>query len=213
MIIVTDESTPGDVIDSMKEGAFSYFAKPFSLENFEEIVRIAIEGPTWDDGIEVASATPDWINLYVRCDVTVADRLMQFLREITDLPEREGREAGMAFREVLLNAMEHGGNFDPDQYVEIAYVRTRKMVTCRVKDPGKGFSLNELKHSAIANPEGDPLKHAVIREQQGMRPGRLWRSSGAQHGGRTSLQRARQRSAAGEIPGQSKAVDRLPLSL
>jgi DNA-binding NarL/FixJ family response regulator/anti-sigma regulatory factor (Ser/Thr protein kinase) len=171
MIIVTDESTPSDVIDSMKEGAFSYFAKPFSLENFEEIVRIAIEGPTWDDGIEVASATPDWINLYVRCDVTVADRLMQFLREITDLPEREGREAGMAFREVLLNAMEHGGNFDPEQYVEIAYVRTRKMVTCRVKDPGKGFSLNELKHSAIANPEGDPLKHAVIREQQGKRPG------------------------------------------
>jgi DNA-binding NarL/FixJ family response regulator/anti-sigma regulatory factor (Ser/Thr protein kinase) len=171
MIIVTDESTPKDVIESMREQAFSYFAKPFSLDHFEGIVRIAIEGPCWDDGIEVASATPDWINLLVRCDAKTADRLMQFLREISDLPEAEGRTAGMAFREILLNAMEHGGKFDPEQYVEISYVRTRKMVTCRIKDPGQGFSLEELKHSAIANPPSDPLRHAVVREEKGLRPG------------------------------------------
>jgi anti-sigma regulatory factor (Ser/Thr protein kinase) len=171
MIIVTDESTPSDVIDSMKEQAFSYFAKPFSMEHFEEIVGIAIEGPCWDDGIEVGSATPDWINLHVRCDARTADRLLQFLREVSDLPEKEGYAAGTAFREILLNAMEHGGKFDPEQYVEISYVRTRKMVTCRIKDPGQGFSLAELKHSAIANPASDPLRHAVVREEQGLRPG------------------------------------------
>jgi CheY-like chemotaxis protein len=171
MIIVTDESTPKDVIDSMRERAFSYFAKPFSLEHLEEIVRIAVEGPCWDDGIEVAAATPDWIDLLVRCDTKTADRLLQFMREVSDLPDREGRDAGLAFREILLNAMEHGGQFDPEQYVEISYVRTRKMVACRIKDPGKGFSLEELRHSALANPPGDPLRHAVVREQQGLRPG------------------------------------------
>jgi DNA-binding NarL/FixJ family response regulator len=171
MIIVTDESTPKDVIDSMKEQAFSYFAKPFSMEHFEELVRMVVEGPCWDDGIEVASATPDWINLHVRCHPKTADRLMQFLREISDLPEKEGHEAGMAFREILLNAMEHGGRFDPQHYVEISYVRTRKMVTCRIKDPGQGFSLAELKHAAIANPPGDPLQHLLVREEHGMRPG------------------------------------------
>jgi anti-sigma regulatory factor (Ser/Thr protein kinase) len=93
------------------------------------------------------------------------------MEEIADLPEREGRDAGVAFREVLLNAMEHGGQFNPEEYVEISYVRTRKMVTCRIKDPGKGFSLQEMKHSALANPPGDPLRHATVREQRGLRPG------------------------------------------
>jgi len=171
MIIVTEESTPQDVLDSMRERAFSYFARPFPMESFENIVHIAMTCPCWDDGIEVISATPDWVNLQVRCEPHVADRLLQFMREIADLPEREGREAGVAFREMLLNAMEHGGNFDPEEYVEISYVRTRKMVTCRIKDPGKGFSLQELKHSALQNPPADPLRHAVVREQQGMRPG------------------------------------------
>lgn len=171
MIIVTDEGTPQDVLDSMREKAFSYFERPFSMESFEHIVNIAMNCPCWDDGIELISATPDWVNLQVRCEVNTAERLMQFMREIADLPEREGREAGQAFRELLLNSMEHGGHFDPEEYVEISYVRTRKMAMCRIKDPGKGFSLRELKHSALANPAGDPLRHAVVREQQGMRPG------------------------------------------
>ena len=171
MIIVTDESTPQDVLDSMKEQAFSYFARPFSIETFEQMVGMAMNCPCWDDGIEVASATPDWIQLHVRCDAPTADRLLQFMREIAHLPEKEGQEAAVAFREVLLNAMEHGGHFDPHQYVEISYVRTRKMVGCRIKDPGEGFSLEELQHAAIANPPGDPLRHASVREQQGMRVG------------------------------------------
>jgi hypothetical protein len=45
------------------------------------------------------------------------------------------------------------------------------MVLCRVKDPGQGFSLEELEHSAIANPEEDPFKHMETREAQGRRPG------------------------------------------
>jgi CheY-like chemotaxis protein len=171
MIIVTDESTPEDALDSMRERAFSYFAKPFSIESFKEMVAIAMKSPCWDDGIEVASATPDWINLFVRCDPHTADRLLQFMREIADLPEKELQDAGVAFREMLLNAMEHGGHFDPNQYVEISYMRTRKLVACRIKDPGEGFSLEELKHAALANPPEDPLRHALLREQLGLRPG------------------------------------------
>ena len=76
-----------------------------------------------------------------------------------------------AFREILINAMEHGARFDPSQHVEVSYVRTKRMVLCRVKDPGEGFSLEELQHSAIANPEDDPFKHMETREAQGKRPG------------------------------------------
>jgi len=55
--------------------------------------------------------------------------------------------------------------------VEVSYVRTKRMVLCRVKDPGQGFSLEELQHSAIGNPEDDPFKHMETREAQGKRPG------------------------------------------
>jgi len=171
MIIIADAGTPQDVLDSMRERAFSYFAKPFSIDSFSQIVLIAMNCPCWDDGIEVASGTPEQISLFVRCDAPTADRLLQFMREISGLPEKEGKEAGVAIREMLYNAIEHGGQLDPQQYVEVTYVRTKKMVTCRIKDPGKGFSLEELQHAAIGNPPDDPLRHAMVREARGMRPG------------------------------------------
>ena len=171
LIILTDESTPADVIASMREGAFSYFSKPFSTEALIEMVRMAVAEPTWDDGIEVISATPEWISVIVRCDTKTADRLVHFFQEISDLPDPEKGNVAMAFHELLLNAMEHGGKFDPEQYVEISYVRTRKIIMCRIKDPGRGFSLDEIEHAAINNPSYDPIRHALFREKQGLRPG------------------------------------------
>jgi DNA-binding NarL/FixJ family response regulator len=173
MIILADESTPADVIASMREYAFGYLSKSFSMESLSEIVHMALDSPAWDDGIEVASATPQWLTLHVRCEIQAADRLLQFMREIADLdlPEDERRDVGIAFREMLLNAMEHGGNFDPSQYVEISYVRTSHMVMCRIKDPGQGFSLEEIRHAAVSNPPEDPTAHIAVRNERGMRPG------------------------------------------
>jgi DNA-binding response OmpR family regulator len=171
LIIVADEFTPGDVLAAIRERAFSYFSRPFSNERLEEMIRIAMSEPFWDDGIEVLSVVPNWIRLCVRCDLPTANRLLQFYREASDLPDGETEEVAAAFREILINAMEHGARFDPSQHVEVSYVRTKRMVLCRVKDPGEGFSLEELQHSAIANPEDDPFKHMETREAQGKRPG------------------------------------------
>jgi CheY-like chemotaxis protein len=171
IIILTGESTPAAVIDSMRERAFSYFSRPFSLQALAEMVHLAADGPAWDDGIEVMSATPEWIRVLARCDLKTADRLIQFLQEVGDLPEQEGGALAMASREMLLNAMEYGGKFQPDQWVEISYVRARHMVMCRVKDPGEGFTLDEIEHAAIANPDEDPLRHVTARDAKGLRPG------------------------------------------
>ena len=97
--------------------------------------------------------------------------MLQFLHEISDLPEPERTDVAAAFREILLNSIEHGGHFDPDQYVEISYLRTRRMVMCRVKDPGEGFSLDEIRHASVANPPDDPIRHIAYRDAQGLRPG------------------------------------------
>jgi anti-sigma regulatory factor (Ser/Thr protein kinase) len=96
---------------------------------------------------------------------------LQFLHEIVDLPGRERDDVAGAFREMLLNAIEHGGHFDPSQYVEISYVQARHVVMCRVKDPGQGFSLEEIQHAAFANPPDDPIRHQAFRDAKGLRPG------------------------------------------
>src|SRR5215469_3085873 len=113
LIILTDKFTPGDVISAMREGAFSYFSAPFQASELADMVQAAMAAPCWDDGIEVLSATPDWVRLTVRCDITTADRLVQFLRGFKDPNVPEG--IILAFKEILLNAIEYGGNFDPSQ--------------------------------------------------------------------------------------------------
>jgi anti-sigma regulatory factor (Ser/Thr protein kinase) len=171
LIILTNESTPEDVLASMREHAFSFFSKPYSLEQLGNMIQMAIEAPFWDDGIEVHSSTTEWIKLQVRCQVRTADRLLQFMKEISDLPGKERYEVGMAFREILLNAMEHGGGLDPRKYVEVEYVRARRMISCRISDPGAGFTLDEIPHAAVANPDNNPVRHAEIRDELGLRPG------------------------------------------
>jgi anti-sigma regulatory factor (Ser/Thr protein kinase) len=171
LIIITTESTPSDVIAAMRERAFSYFSQPYSMTVFEQMLHLATTGPVWDEGIEILSATPELIQLIARCDLKTADRLIQFIHEVANLPQKEKEAVGFAFREMLMNAIEHGAHFNSTQHVEISYVRAKHMVLCRVKDPGEGFSLDGVRHAAIMNPPADPVRHAAIREKQGLRPG------------------------------------------
>lgn len=171
LIILTDKWTSGDVIAAMREGAFSYFSAPFEASELVEMVRAAMVEPYWDDGIEILSATPTWVRLTARCDLPTADRLVQFLHGVGDIPEADKDQVINAFREILINAMEHGANFNPNQYVEISFIRSHRAITCRVRDPGKGFSLEELRHAAIGSSPEDLLSHMAVREEQGLRPG------------------------------------------
>ncbi|HTR35785.1 MAG TPA: ATP-binding protein [Bryobacteraceae bacterium] len=172
MIILTSQATREEVLAAVREHAFFYFSEPFSIDELSEAVENAIRSPAWDDGIELVGANREWIRLFARCDIGTANRLVRFLSEVEeDLPEEERQAVAMAFRELLLNAMEHGGNFNPKEFVEISYLRSRRAVSCRLKDPGKGFSLRYVRHAAIANPPEDPLRHLAHRAAKNMRPG------------------------------------------
>lgn len=169
VIILADYTTSADVVSAMREHAFGYFST--SRDALALIVQHAVEESSWDDGIEIVSATRDWIVLKARCDMQTAERLMQFFSEMIDLPGAERESVATAFRELLINAIEHGGKFDPEKYVEISYVRTRRAVACRIKDPGDGFSLKEIPHAAVMNPPDNPLRHLTYREAENLRPG------------------------------------------
>ena len=67
LIILANEGTPRDVLASMRAHAFSFFSKPYSLEQLGNMIQLATEAPFWDDGIELESSTPEWIRLRVRC--------------------------------------------------------------------------------------------------------------------------------------------------
>jgi DNA-binding NtrC family response regulator len=101
LIILTNKWTPGDVVSAIREHAFSYFSGPFEHAALAEMVRMAMESPCWDDGIEVLTATPAWVQLRARCDVATAQRLVQFLRGVKDpeIPETDRGDIASAFTE------------------------------------------------------------------------------------------------------------------
>ena len=148
MMILTERKVPGDVLDALRYHAFSFFSAPFDRDNLRTLVQHVMDEPEWDDGIELIQGTPDFVILAVRCSYTALDRLEQFAREVLPLPKAENKEVITAFREIVMNAMEHGGKFDPKQYVEVTYLKSKRQVMCRVKDPGTGFSLHEVLEDA-----------------------------------------------------------------
>jgi anti-sigma regulatory factor (Ser/Thr protein kinase) len=151
---------------------FSYFGKPFTVSAVTDMVERALSGSDAEDDIQVLSARPDWLGLRLRCKLETAGRIVQFIRELgMDLPAAEQEQVSAAFREILLNAVEHGAGSDPGKKVIITYIRTKRAALYYVRDPGKGFSFDHLEHAAVSNPEDSPVEHAEFREKLGMRPG------------------------------------------
>jgi len=172
VIVMTAESTPANIVRAIREQAFSYFSKPFSPSTVADMIAQAVNTCHWQDDIEVLSATPEWISLRLRCKMETADRLMQLVREMEmDFPARERDNIAAAFRELLMNAIEHGGGSDPNKRVQVTYVRTTRAIIYLIQDPGQGFSFDAITHAAIANPPGEPAKHLEIRAEKGVRPG------------------------------------------
>jgi DNA-binding response OmpR family regulator len=172
VLVMTAESTPATVISSLRDQAMGYFTKPFSLDEVAETVALALSAPAPEGDIEVLSAIPEWIALQLRCKLEIADRLVPFLRElVTDLSIQEREDVGTAFRELLMNAIEHGAGRDPSKTVRVDYVRTAKFMIYKILDPGEGFSLNRLPHAAISNQPDAPYQHCEVRDRLGLRPG------------------------------------------
>jgi DNA-binding response OmpR family regulator len=172
VVVMTVASTPENIVRAIRERAFAYFSKPFTIDLVAHMVEHALNNIPSDDDIEVLSAKPNWLELRLRCKMQTADRILQFLREIgMGMPAAEQEGVATAFREILMNALEHGAGFDPNQKVTITYVRTERSILYYVRDPGRGFSMEELPHAATSNPLDSPLQHIEVRERLGMRPG------------------------------------------
>jgi anti-sigma regulatory factor (Ser/Thr protein kinase) len=171
-IVLADHSTPDEVIAALRARVFACFTPPFDLDEIVTLARGAASDNEWRDDIQILSARPGWVSVRVNCRLITADRLMTFAKELSiQLPVDMRQEMMQALREILLNAMEHGAAFNPEQVVEVTAVRTGRAMVFYVRDPGAGFRLESLSHAAVVDPSGDPAAHIVKREEDGIRAG------------------------------------------
>ncbi len=172
VMVMTADSTPTNIIGSIRQQAYSYFSKPFSPSAVAEMIAQAFDTVAWQDDIQVLSAVPEWVALRVRCRQEAASRVLNFLREMkTDLPTQQREDTATAFYELLLNAIEYGGGSDPQKKITVAYVRTSRAILYYISDPGPGFSMEDLPHAAVSNTPEAPLEHVAVRRARGIRPG------------------------------------------
>jgi anti-sigma regulatory factor (Ser/Thr protein kinase)/CheY-like chemotaxis protein len=171
-IVLAQRSTPDKVIAALRARVFGCFTPPFDTEEIATLASSAASDNQSQDDIEILSARPGWVSIRANCRLVTAERLLSFAKELSaQLPEDARQEIIQAFREILLNAMEHGAKFNPEQVVEVNAIRTARSMVFRVRDPGTGFKKESLAHAAIGNPSTDPTAHILLRKEQGMRAG------------------------------------------
>ena len=113
-----------------------------------------------------------WIDLMMPCTREAAEGTARFVSQIDGDLDVELRDSvGLAFRELLLNAVEWGGALDAAKRVRVVRARARGVLIYRITDPGPGFRFDDLPHAAVAHPNESAIAHMEVRDNTGMRAG------------------------------------------
>ena len=170
-IMITAFGTPEAVLGALRKKVCDFLVKPFGVADIRAATSTALEENSMVE-IDVISAEPHWVQLRVPCDLAAVQILQKLLIQLkADLPENTREAIAYAFREMLNNAIEHGGKLDPTKYVEVLCVRLKRAIIYWIKDPGEGFDPTQLEHAAVNNPAGDPFRHVSVRDEKGLRAG------------------------------------------
>jgi anti-sigma regulatory factor (Ser/Thr protein kinase)/DNA-binding NarL/FixJ family response regulator len=170
-ILLAPALTDTDVVTALRAQVFACFTVVNPVE-IADMAATALKTEDWRRGIEVVSGLPTWMTLRVACGLVSADRITRFLTEWESaLPEDQRDLLMTAFREMLLNAMEHGAGFDPGQVIEVTAARTDRAIIFHIRDPGKGFNREAVSHAAKGNDPTSVMTAMENREAAGLRSG------------------------------------------
>jgi two-component system, OmpR family, response regulator len=171
-IMMTGNGSTETVLRAATAQACRYITKPIAMHALVELVREVLELDVEGPPIEVVSRRADWVELLVPCTIEAAERSESFLEAVrSDLPPELRESLSRAVHELVLNAVEWGGRFDPNRRVRIACLRTSRAILYRIADPGPGFNAEALHHAAFNNPPDQPAGHQEVRADMGLRPG------------------------------------------
>lgn len=153
-----------------QESRFSRLVSKLEVMNLLNVVQDSLKASNEPKPIEVVSAQPNWVELLVPCTREAAEGIHQVVARLgRDLPDDVLESVSFAFRELMLNAVEWGGQLDPNRQVRISCVRTNRVLIYRIADPGQGFEFDDLAHAAVSH--DDPTQHLQIREEMNLRAG------------------------------------------
>ena len=170
--VITADDTPESLLRAIQENTWEYLRKPFTMEEIAQLAERAFTTAP-EPEIKVLSCKREWLELSIPCTKDAAERIEHFVRHLgSDLSLDLQGPVAMAFRELLMNAVEWGGGLDPQRRVRISCLRTPRMLLYRIADPGPGFRFEGLTHSAALHPEG-VFGASAVRQEKGMRPGGL----------------------------------------
>lgn len=168
LMVLSACGTPANLLAALHQDVVDFIVKPFSPEELLTAVKNLVE---CELAIEIISATPHWIELKIPASFQVAASLASFFTHLqADMDEETRNAVSCAFRELVNNAIEHGAKGDRRQKIHVSYVRLKRAIVYRIEDPGPGFNMDSLSHAAVSYP-GDPLRHAAVRQEKGMRAG------------------------------------------
>ncbi len=206
-MVLAHHSTPDKVIAALRARVFATFTPPFDTHEIANLAKQAASDSQIGEDIEILSARPGWVSVRVNSRLITAERLLSFAKELSaQLPEDAKHDILQALREILLNAMEHGAAFNPDQSVEVTAIRTARAMVFRVRDPGAGFRQEAISHAAFANACEDPTAHIAKPRRRRHARRRLRSPPRQRHSRRTHLQRNRQRSRPHQVPRLSNRL-------
>ena len=172
IIVLAPEASQTDVVDAIRANVFACFTSPFDHSEIASMAETALAATDWDAGIQVISGLPHWLTLRVSCHLVTADRLVRFMSELQSQVPADRDLLITAFREMLLNAMEHGAGFDPEKVIEVTAARTARAIVYYFRDPGIGFDASALESVAASTSQPDALLATAIRRaEMGLRPG------------------------------------------
>ena len=172
VMVITGDEAPETLLRSLREQAYAFVPKPIQPSVFLRLVKDTMEGRLGPDPIRILSAEPNWVALRFPCDLQTAARVENVVEQLNkNLPPEIREPVRMAFHELLMNAIEWGGQLSPNASAQIDYLRTRRFMMCRIADPGEGFDPAKVDREAITVRTAAPMAHSQSREKKGLRPG------------------------------------------
>ena len=172
VIVLAPSAPPTHLIDAIRANVFACFTAPIDYTEVASMISTALAAERWKDGLQVLSGLDHWLTLRVACHLLTADRLVRFMTEMQPPAANLDRDLLIsAFRELLLNAMEHGAGFDPDKVIEVTAAKTARAIVYHFKDPGDGFDRTDLQHAVQTAAPDDVVATALARAEMGLRPG------------------------------------------